>query len=538
MKSLFYNGTILTMNDNTPIVNAMIIENNTILEVGDQNEITAHHQDVNTYIDLKGQTLLPGFNDSHMHLLGFGESLRLCRLEGTESIDALKIKLSDFADNNKDYWIRGRGWNQDSFKVKKLPTASDLDSVVPDKPVVLNRACGHILVCNSKALEIAGIHKNTPQPDGGHFDIDPTGHPTGILRENAMTLVQNHFPDPSVQSLKNAILAGSEYALSHGITSVQSDDLCVYPEHLSGRILDTFKEMDSNNELLIRVYEQALFRTPENLNAFIKNGFKTGRGSNFYKEGPLKILADGSLGARTALLSKGYEDEPDTLGISMYDQITLDTMVDTAQKNGLSTAIHAIGDGTIDMALEAMEKAQVNTPNTALRNSIVHCQITRFEHFDRMHRLNILAHIQPIFIDYDMQIVETRIGSERMKNTYAWKTMLKEGVRLAFGSDCPVEPLDIMPNIYSAVTRKNLRGFPKEGWIPEEKLDVLTVLKGFTIWPAYASCEEKIKGSIEPGKLADFVILDKNPLEIEPDDILYLNVMETWVDGIKVYEKK
>ena len=536
MNILFHNGTILTMNDSLPTVQAVLIQENKIVGVGTKEELTLNKK-VDKLVDLKGKSLLPGFNDSHMHLLGFGEALQLCRLEGTESIEDLQKRLKAFAKTTDAPWIRGRGWNQDHFTSPKLPTASDLDKIVSDRPVVLNRACGHILVCNSKALEIAGIHKNTPQPQGGAFDVDSQGQPTGILRENAMNLLQDFYPQPSESSLKEAIIQGAQYALSQGITSVQSDDLCVHPEPLSEKILQTLSLMDKEGTLPIRVNEQALFRTPENFQTFIDKGYKTGRGSAFYSEGPLKILADGSLGARTAFLSKGYEDAPEILGISMYDQKTLDTMVQMAQASGIATAIHGIGDGTIDMALDAIEKAQALYPNPGLRNSIVHCQITRPEHFERMKKLGVLAHVQPIFIDYDMQIVEARIGPSRMQSTYAWKTMLDAGVRLAFGSDCPVEPLDIMPNIYSAVTRKNLKGQPLEGWMPHEKLDPLTVLKGFTLWAAYASNEENIKGSIEVGKLADFAILDKNPLEVLPDHILNIQVDQTWLDGRKVYDR-
>jgi len=536
MNILFHSGTILTLSDTNPTTEAILIKDNTIVAVGNKRDITSSFR-VDKEVNLDGKTLVPGFNDSHMHLLGFGESLRLCRLEGVESITDLQKRLEAYAHSTHASWIRGRGWNQDHFQVPNLPTASDLDQIVSDRPVVLNRACGHILVCNSKALEIAGIHKDSPQPDGGAFDVDEKGYPTGILRENAMNLLQPYYPEPSEDSMEEAIIAGAKYALSHGITSVQSDDLCVHPEHLTLKILTTLENMDKKGTLPIRVNEQALFRTPENFKKFIDRGYKTGRGSQFYTDGPLKILADGSLGARTAFLSKGYEDAPEILGISMYDQNTLDELVEMAQKNGISTAIHGIGDGTIDMALDAIEKAQTKYPNLSLRNSIVHCQITRPEHFERMKKLGVLAHVQPIFIDYDMQIVEARIGAERMKSTYAWKTMLDAGVQMAFGSDCPVEPLDIMPNIYSAVTRKNLKGQPTNGWMPHEKLDVLTVLKGFTLWSAFASGEDHIKGSIEVGKLADFAVLDKNPLDINPDEILNLKVMETWLDGKKVFER-
>lgn len=537
MKTIFYGGKILTMNDKAPTAQALVIEANRILALGPYKALKEQYNP-DRVVDLKGRTLVPGFNDSHMHLLGFGESLQLCRLEGTKSIEALKEKIKTFSQTTRDTWIRGRGWNQDHFLEKRLPTAADIDQVVSDKPVVLNRACGHILVCNSAALKIAGITSDTPQPEGGAFDVDAHGQPTGILRENAMDLVQMHFPDPTEESLSSAIIAGAEYALSQGITSVQSDDLCVYPLRFSKLIRDTFEKMSQTGKLPVRVNEQALFRTPENLKTFIENGYKTGRGNNFYKDGPLKILADGSLGARTAYLSKPYADAPSERGIPMYEQSVLDDMVMTAQKHGISTAIHAIGDGTIDMALDAIEKAQAAYPNPELRSSIVHCQITRPEHFERMKALNVLAHIQPIFIEYDMSIVPDRIGEDRMASTYVWRTMLEKGVKMAFGSDCPVEPLNIMPNMYAAVTRKTLAGHPQGGWMPHEKLDVGTVLKGFTLWGAYASCEEHLKGSLEPGKLADFVLLDENPFEVDPDDILHISVMETWVDGNKVYEKQ
>lgn len=536
MKTIFFGGKILTMNNQSPVAHALVIENNKILGLGPYDDLMKTYRP-DRLVDLQGKTLLPGFNDSHMHLLGFGQSLQLCRLEGTRSIDDLKLKVKRFIQSTNDTWIRGRGWNQDHFLEKRLPTAKDLDQIEAHKPVVLNRACGHILVCNSAALKIAGITSETLQPVGGAFDVDDQGHPNGILRENAMDLVQKHFPDPTEESLSSAILAGAEYALSQGITSVQSDDLCVYPLKFSRLIIETFRKMSLQGRLPVRVNEQALFRTPENLKAFIASGYKTGQGNAFYSDGPLKILADGSLGARTAYLSQPYADAQQETGIPMYEQSVLDDMVMTAQKHGIATAIHAIGDGTIDMALDAIERAQKAFPNPQLRSSIVHFQITRPEHFERMNTLNVLAHIQPIFIDYDMSIVSDRIGEDRMASTYVWRTMLEKGVKMAFGSDCPVEPLDIMPNIYSAVTRKTLSGMPKGGWMPHEKLDVGTVLKAFTLWGAYASCEENIKGSLEPGKLADFALLDKNPYEVDPDDILKINVVETWVDGKKVYQK-
>jgi hypothetical protein len=294
--------------------------------------------------------------------------------------------------------------------------------------------------------------------------------------------------------------------------------------------------MGRQGRLPLRIDEQALFRTPDNFRHFIEAGYKTGRQSGFFKEGPLKILADGSLGARTAYLTKPYTDAPETCGIAMYTQEGLDEMVLLAAEHGISTAIHAIGDGTIDMALNAFERAGKAYPNTLLKNSIVHCQITRPDQFERMQALGIIAHIQPIFIQYDKNIVSERLGAQRAQSTYAWKTMINKGIPIAFGSDCPVEAMDIMPNLYSAVTRTDLSGNPRGGWMPEERLDIYTALKGFTTGGAYASGEASIKGTLEPGKLADFVILDQNPLSVEHKALLDIAVCQTWVDGICAYK--
>ncbi len=537
MKTLFYGGDILPMTGRNTRLDALLIRDNIIIDTGDKKTLEKKHEPIDHYVDLKGRTLLPGFNDSHMHLLAFGESLQLCKLEGTGSIAELKERVHLFAKSTEDFWIVGRGWNQDYFLEGKLPSASDLDAVVPDRPVVLSRACGHILVCNSIALEAAGISKNTLQPAGGAFDVDHEGRPTGILRENAMALVFSKLPEPSEEKLENAIIAGAEYALSQGFTSVQSDDLCAHPMHLNKLVLHTLHKLSLEKRLPIRVDEQSLFITLENFLSFIDAGYKTGKGDGFFKEGPLKILADGSLGARTAFLTHPYEDAPDTCGIAMYTQDELTALVLAANQHGIPAAIHAIGDRTIDMALEAFRCSKTKMPEHTLRNSIVHCQITRPDQFETMKSLGVLAHVQPIFIQYDKDIVQARLGEMRGQTTYAWRTMLQSGIALAFGSDCPVEAMDIMPNLFSAIARTDLSGNPHGGWMPAERLDAYTALEGFTIGGAYASGEEDIKGSLEVGKLADFVILDQNPLKVSPQDLLNTNVLETWVDGSLAYRK-
>lgn len=535
MKTLFSNGEILTMNDEMPFAEVLLVCDDKIAYVGSKEGLPKEEQEKWEKIDLKGKAILPGFIDSHMHLLGFGETLRQCKLSSIKSIVHMQEKIKDYAASTEEIWVQGRGWNQEDFLEQRLPCAQDIDKVIKDKPVVLKRTCGHMLLCNTKAMEIAKKIGSLEDVSGGQIDRDEKGNPTGIFRENAMDIIFNAIPSPSLDSLKESIIAAGKYALSCGVTSVQTDDLCVHPQEMSGEIFSALEELDKEGQLPVRVYEQALFRTVENLEHFIKKGYQTGRGSDFFTHGPLKILSDGSLGARTAFMSVPYADG-DTKGLFLYKKEQIDKLISQAQKNGISSAVHAIGDGAIDWVLDSMEKAQKKYPNPNLRNSIIHCQITREDHFERMRSLDILAHIQPIFIENDMDIVEERIGAKRAKDTYAWGRLLRSGVHLAIGTDCPVESIDVIDNLHAAVNRQKRDKTPTGGWHPEDKLTLKEALKGVTTWAAYAACEEGKKGKLENGYLADLVVLNKNPLKIEEKDIQTLEVLQTWVGGKMVYQ--
>ena len=541
MDLLLINGKGITMDATRPFCQAVAIKDGYIQEVGTNEEILCHKKSGTQIIDLQGKMLVPGFNDSHMHLLNYGLSLDMIDLTGSTSIQELILRGRHYLSNStfrEQKWIMGRGWNQDSFDEKRFPTRYDLDQISTEHPICFSRACGHVAVVNSKALLLAGIHGNTPQIEGGHFDVDSTGEPLGIFRESALALVFGMIPDPTMEEIEEIIKNAAEKALAQGITSIQTDDFEALPSKNFQKVIQAYTSLREKNQLPVRIYQQCLLPTPAKLNQFISLGYHTGQGDAFFKLGPLKLLCDGSLGARTAYLCEPYADDPSTRGIAVYTQEELDELVRIAHTAGMQTAIHCIGDGIMYMAFDSIVKAQHQQPRENMRHGIIHCQITDPALLKKYRDHHVIAYIQPIFLDYDLHIVEDRVGKERAKTTYNWKTLLDLGVHVACGSDCPVEPFDVLPGIYAAVTRKDLKGYPEEGWLPEQKLSVEQALYAFTQGGAYASFEENIKGSITPGKVADLVLLSADLFEIDPDDIKNVQVLMTIVDGKILYEKK
>lgn len=538
---ILINGKIHTMDLSIPEAEAVAVNGNKIYKVGSNAEILSLKDENTRAIDLKGRVLVPGFNDSHMHLLGFGYFLNMVDLSHCKSIEEIIQKTKEFIETKtieKGSWVRGRGWNHDYFeRENRFPTRYDLDKISTEHPIVLTRACGHICVANSKAIEISGLSNETDQVEGGYFDTDESGNPLGIFRENALDLIYKPIPSPEPYEVKEMIKGAMAYANAKGLTSVQSDDFGSIPGYSFKEVIEIYNELKEKGELTVRVYEQCLLPTAEMINEFIKQGYTTGYGDEMFKIGPLKLLGDGSLGARTAALCQPYTDDFSTAGILVFTQDELDELVAKAHDNGMQVALHAIGDKTMYMAFNAIEKALKGRPNPDHRHGIVHCQITDEELINKFKALKAIAYIQPIFLHYDMHIVENRLGVERARKTYAFKSMVDRGVHVALGTDCPVEPLDVMPSIYCAVTRKDLKGFPKRGWLPEESLTVEEALYGYTMGSAYASFEENIKGSITEGKLADMVVLSEDIFTILPDKIKDIAVEMTILGGEIVYER-
>ena len=531
MKTIYYNAQVYT--GHLPFAEAFIVEADTFSFVGSTADALALAAKEDVCIDLENQFVCAGFNDSHMHLLNYGQALNMAPLhEHTDSLEAMIQCLKDHKSNQSG-WVLGRGWNQDFFTdVKRMPNRWDLDRVSTTCPVVAVRACGHALVVNSYVLDLLGISGDTAQPDGGQIVLE-NGIPNGLFLDSAMDPVYAAIPSPSRDTLKDMILLACQKLNSYGITSSQSDDYCVFPDVPWQEVNAAFQELEEAKALTVRVNEQCNFTNLHDLQAFVQAGNITGVGSAMFKIGPLKLLGDGALGARTAFLSQPYADSPDTCGIAVYTQDVLDAMIGYAHANGMQVAVHTIGDACLDRVIAAIQKAQDAHPRKNHRHGIVHCQITRGDQLEKMAEMTLHIYAQTIFLDYDIQIVEQRVGKQMASTSYSWKTAGEKGATVSNGSDCPVELPHVLRGIQCAVTRCTLDG--QGPYLPDEAFSVAQALNSFTSGGAYASFDEHLKGEIKPGMLADFVVLGGNPFAVTPSTIKDIPVRATYLGGKKVY---
>ncbi len=527
MKTIYHNGTVYT---GEGFAGAFTVEDGRILGVFSETPETDDAQ----YVDLNGKFVCAGFNDSHMHILNYGQSLVSAKLgEHTSSlkemIDYMKGYVASL--NLKDgSWIKGRGWNQDYFSdVKRMPNKLDLDDIDRQHPMILTRACGHCCVVNSKGLEAAGIDENTKAPLGGAIDFE-----NGLLYDNAIDMLEGFMPPASKEELKMMIEAGSRKLNSFGITSCQSDDYCVYRDIPFETINEAFKELIDEGRLTVRVNEQSNFNDLNEFKRFVHAGNITGKGDEMFRIGPLKLLGDGSLGGRTAHLSRPYADDPSTQGFSLFTDEQFNQMISYANLNSMPVAVHAIGDACLDKVLNAIEKALTENPREDHRHGIVHCQISRKDQLERMKRLKLHIFAQSVFLDYDNHIVEARVGKDLASTSYSWKTLKDAGLSVSNGSDAPVEVPDALRGIECAVTRTSLDGTGP--YLPEQAFSVKEAIDSFTVESARGSFEEDFKGLIKEGYLADFVVLDKNLFEIDPHDIHNVKIIRTYLNGECVYQ--
>lgn len=530
-----HGGDIITMDPRRPRASAMLALGEHILAVGDDEAIRAQYQALRGLsgvaaaepLDLRGRAVIPGLIDSHLHLLWYGFFLQQVDLNGTTSIGEINARVADGVSRAKPgAWVQGGGWQQDTLAEKRMPSRHDLDKVAPDNPVILHRVCYHAVAVNSLALQLAGITAETPDPPGGVIDRDPaTGEPTGILREHAVGLVAVNIPEPTQQDVLDALRLASRRASAAGLTSVHTNDG-------NGGAILAYLALLETSQLTVRAYFDTTVEPGDETALTLPPWL----GDNWVRVGAVKMFTDGSLGARTAALRKPYSDDPSTSGLPVFAPEQINEMVMKAHTRYRQVAIHAIGDRALDIALDAIEGAVTAMPRHDHRHRIVHAQITAPDIIDRMVRLGVVADIQPKFVTGELLWAPDRIGPERLPYAYCWRKMLEAGVRCAGGSDCPVEPLEPLYGIYAAVTRSSMEGTPAEGWIPEERLDPITALRLFTLDAAYGAFEENIKGSLEPGKLADFVVLDRAIDRVAPHEIKDLKVQMTVAGGRIVYQ--
>ena len=531
MKQIYINGKVYT--GSLPLAEAFVVEEDRFTFAGSSEDALAIAQAGDETIDLGGRFACAGFNDSHMHLLGYGLSLTCAPLsEHTGSLAEMISYLRSFAETHPDTaggWIVGRGWNHDYFTdVRRMPDRYDLDKVSTDRPVVAVRCCGHCLVVNSKVLGLLNITADTPAPEGGSIGLE-NGQPDGRLYDNAMDQVYAAIPDPTKEDIKNMMRAACKRLNAYGVTSCQTDDYST-PWRL---VNEAYRELEESGELTVRVYEQSLCSDVEALREFVEAGNVTGVGTDRFKIGPLKLLGDGSLGSRTAFLSRPYADDPSTCGLPVFTQELLDEMIGYANAHGMQIAVHAIGDGCLDRVLKAYDKALAAHPRKDHRHGIVHCQITRADQLKKMIEMNLHIYAQSIFLDYDANIVRARVG-DMADSSYCWKTLMDGGLSVSNGTDSPVETPNALLGIQCAVTRTSLHG-DGTPYLPEQAFSVQEALDSYTIRGAEGSFEECVKGRIQPGMLADFVVLGANPFEVSPAQIKDIPVCETYLGGKKVH---
>ena len=535
MKTIYYNGHIYT--GELPLVEAFIVEDGRFTFAGSSAKALALCVEGDEKVDLEGQFVCAGFNDSHMHLLSYGNQLHMIQMNTcTDSLEHLIQASLDFLKEHPakpGEWIYGRGWNHDYFTdVKRLPNRHDLDRISTENPVCATRCCGHVLAVNTKALEVLGITKDTVCPAGGQIGMDADG-PDGLFFDNAMNLVSDVKPLPDKDTLKQYILAACKELNRYGVTSSQTDDYCVFRKIPWQLVNEAYRELEAEGLLTVRVCQQCNFETLEQLQDFVETGWKVDKPTPLYKLGPLKMLGDGSLGARTAFLSRPYADAPDTKGLPVFTAKQFNEMIGYANEQGMAVAIHAIGDACLDDVLSAIEKALGENPREDHRHGIVHCQITREDQLEKMAKLNLHIFAQSIFLDYDVQIVEDRVGKELAATSYAWKTLMDKGLSVSNGTDCPVEMPNALGGIQCVVTRKNLSG-SLGPYLPKEAFSVKEAIDSYTIRSAEGSFEENEKGLIKPGYLADFVVLGENLFEVPEEKISQVEVREVYTGGKRV----
>ena len=537
MKTAYIHAAVYT--GQLPLCEAFLVEDGKFVQTGSTQEILDAISATDACVDLGGAFVAPGFNDSHMHLLSYGNVLRSCQLAGhTHSLSGLMDHVRAWIAENpprEGQWVVGRGWNQDLFEdVHRMPSRQDLDAVSTQVPIMLTRACGHCCVLNTPALKIAGVSSRTPSPEGGAIGMED-GEPDGRLYDNAMELAFRVLPPPGKDEIRDMLRTACRAVNRYGITSVQTDDYEVFKGVSWREIHEVYREMAASGELTVRVCEQAQLLTVEAIRKFVEAGCMTGKGDEMFRIGPLKIVGDGSLGSRTAHLSRPYADAPEGQGFSLFSEEEMHALIGEAHALGMQTAVHAIGDACLDRVLNAMEQALSEHPRADHRHGIVHCQITRPDQLERMRRLNLHIYAQSIFLDYDNHIVEKRAGKELAASSYSWKTLLMDGLSVSNGSDCPVELPDVMEGIECAVTRTSLDGTGP--YLPQEAFTLQEALDSFTIHGAEASFEEKIKGRIAPGFLADFTVLRENPFEVPPRRLHEIEIESCWVGGTCVYSR-
>jgi len=527
--TIIINAVVHTMDPAQPVAEAVAIYGNRIVAAGSTNDIRKLAGPNTRTIDAKGRLLLPGFNDAHTQFLSGGFQLSSVDLRDANSPQEFAARIKAFAEKlPKGRWVTGGDWDHERWPDAKLPTKELIDSFTAETPVFVNRLDGHMALANSLALKLAGVTRETVDPPGGVIVRDKSGEPTGVLKDAAQNFVWKVVSPATFEEKLDAARAATNYAAKLGVTSVQDmsagDDVGIYQT-----LLD-------RGELKTRIYAVSPLPSWERV---ARMGVRAHFGSEMLRVGGLKGFADGSLGSTTALFYEPYRDDPSTSGIAgdeMYPEGVMLERVSEADRAGLQVMIHAIGDRANDLILSIYEQVERENGKRDRRFRIEHAQHLRAQDIPRFARDGVIASMQPYHAIDDGRWAEKRIGKERIKTTYAFRSLLDSGATLAFGTDWTVAPLNPLLSIYAAVTRRTLDGKNPNGWVPEQKITVEETVRAYTLGSAYAEFQENVKGSITAGKLADIVLLSRDIFKIDPNEIESVKVVMTMVDGRVVFE--
>ena len=501
-----------------------------VIAVGSAAEVNAKAPGARR-VDVKGRTVLPGLIDAHGHVFGLGQMLSQLDLSQTTSLEGALKAIADYARANPGQgWLRGRGWNQENWKLGRFPTALDVDAVVSDRPVWFERVDGHAGWANSRALAAAGITDKTPDPAGGKIVRDAAGRATGVLVDAAQELVTKVLPAQTEAEGRVALDRALGALAKVGVTSTHDAGLGVFEDRL-------YRSYADQGKLTARIYGM-IGGTEGDFDTLSKNGPLKTYGNDMYALRAVKLYSDGALGSRGAALIKPYSDEPHSHGLLFYKLDQMDAMMKKAMLRGYQVNVHAIGDAGNHQILDIYQKELSATKSAAQRHRIEHAQVVAPADIGRFKTLGIIPSMQPTHATSDKNMAESRVGPERIKGAYAWRSFLHQGSRIACGSDFPVESPNPFFGIHAAVTRMDHAGQPVAGWHPEQAMSLKEAFRCFTLDAAYAGHAENSLGSLEPGKWADFIVIDQDLFKMPTYDIHKVGVLQTWVGGKAVYQKQ
>jgi predicted amidohydrolase YtcJ len=529
------NGKIWTENPRQPESEAIAVNGNLILAVGTSAAISKLAGPGCKVIDLGGRRVVPGFNDAHVHFLQGGDSLISVQLGNANSAAEFRRRLGDYAKSlPKGTWIRNGNWDHQRWTPANLPTHELIDAVTPDNPVFVWRLDGHMALANAVAMKLAGLDRNTKDIPGGEIVRDKEGNPTGILKDEATSLVERVIPPATESELDAALDAALREAASHGVTSVQNLWDSTADQHSAMKFRE-FQKFARAGKLTVRIYHA---NPLHDWKAFADSGIQAAFGSPILRTGNLKSFADGALGSETAWMDAPFSDRPGYSGLAsaeLMDTAGMYASIRDADRAGLQISIHAIGDHAIHAVLDLFEHAERENGPADRRFRIEHVQHLRPEDAARFAPLGVIASMQPYHAIDDGRWAEKELGPVRIQSSYAWRLLLDHGAVLAFGSDWPVAPLDPLIGLYAAATRRTLDGKNPQGWVPQQRITVAEAVQAYTVGSAFAEHQEHIKGSLEPGKLADLAVLTDDIFHMPPTNLDKVHVYMTVFDGSVIF---